>query len=103
MTKRLILAALLCLSVIALAAPQSTNGSIGTTTATIAARGSYSQWITVLNTHASQTLYVCFNKTCTTSDFPLKAGAAITLPFSTTADLNGVGSGSSTTWSAIGQ
>jgi hypothetical protein len=80
----------------------SLNGSVGTTSAVIIPAGTFSTWVTLQNTHASQTLNVSFISPVTTADISLAAGASITLPFGPGNALNGLGSAAGTTWAAIG-
>lgn len=80
----------------------SSNNSVGTTSATIIPAGTYSNWVTIQNTHASNKLSLSFNTTATASDFTLAPGASITLPFGLANALNGVGSAATTTFALIG-
>ncbi|MET3232270.1 UNVERIFIED_ORG: hypothetical protein ABIC54_004475 [Burkholderia sp. 1263] len=80
----------------------STKGTVGTTSAAIIAAGQFTGWVTVQNTHASQTLYVSFTAPATTTDIAIQAGAALTLAFGPTNALNGIGSGAGTTFAAVG-
>ncbi|WP_175785401.1 hypothetical protein [Burkholderia ambifaria] len=80
----------------------SGSGSVGTSSAQIIAAGAYKGWVTVQNTHASNTLYVSFGATATTSGFAIAPGAALTLPFGPTNALNGIGSAAGTTFAVVG-
>ena len=80
----------------------SAKGTVGTTSAAIVAAGQFAGWVTIQNTHASQTLYVSFNAPATTTDIAIQAGAALTLAFGPTNALNGIGSGAGTTFAMVG-
>jgi hypothetical protein len=80
----------------------SASNSVGTTSAQLIAAGAYKGWVTVQNTHATQTLYVSFGATATTADFAIAPGAALSLPFGPTNALNGIGSGAGTTFAVVG-
>ena len=80
----------------------SSNSSVSGTSATIVAAGTYSYWITIQNTHASQKLSLSFNNPATTSDLTLAAGQWITLTPGATNTLYGIGSGASTTYAIMG-
>ncbi|WP_027798259.1 hypothetical protein [Paraburkholderia dilworthii] len=80
----------------------SASGTVGTTSAQLVAAGAYKGWLTVQNTHASNTLYASFGATATTSDFAIAPGAALTLPFGPTNALSGVGSGAGTSFAVVG-
>lgn len=83
-------------------AGKSANGTVGTASAVIVAAGTYTGWITVQNTHATQILYISFNATATTSDLAIAPGAAMTLPFGPTNALTGIGSGAATSFAIVG-
>jgi hypothetical protein len=80
----------------------SANGSVGTASVVIVTAGQFLDWVTVQNTHASQTLHISFNNPATLSDLSLSPGAAMTLPHAATNALYGIGSGTGTTWAVIG-
>lgn len=80
----------------------STSGTVGAASATLIPAGTYSAWVTIKNTHATQTLSLSFNAAAVAADFPLAAGASVTLPFGLANSLQGIGSGAGTTWAAIG-
>lgn len=81
----------------------SQSGFVGTNSFQIVAAGTFSSTLTIQNTHATQTLYVGFAPTVSsTNGFMLAPGAFLTLPFGPTNALNGLGSGSNTTFSVIG-
>lgn len=80
----------------------SANGSIGASSGELIAAGTYANWLTIQNTHATQNLFITFGATATSADFKLPAGAALTLPFGVANALNGIGSGAGTTYSVIG-
>lgn len=84
------------------AAGISSNSTVGTSSAVIVPAGTYSAWVTIQNTHASNKLSLSFNATATTSDFTLAPGASITLPFGLATALNGIGSATGTTYALIG-
>jgi hypothetical protein len=84
------------------AAGISSNGTVGGSTAVIIAAGTYSAWVTIQNTHATQKLSLSFNASATTSDFTLAPGASITLPFGLANALSAIGSGAGTTYALIG-
>jgi hypothetical protein len=80
----------------------SANSSIGTTSAFIVTAGQFPHWLTIKNTHATQTLYVSFNATATTSDFSIAPGASLTIPTGTSNGITAIGSGAGTTYALIG-
>jgi len=84
------------------AAGISSNGTVGTASAVIVAAGTYSAWVTIQNTHASNKLSLSFNAAATASDFTLAPGASITLPFGLANALSGIGSATGTTYALIG-
>jgi hypothetical protein len=82
----------------------SQSGFVGTTSFQLVASGTFTSSLTIQNTHASQTLYVGFATTVSPSNgFMLIPGASLTLPFGPTNALNGVGSGSNTSFIVIGR
>lgn len=83
-------------------AGKSVSGNVGATSAGLIVAGSFAGWLTIQNTHATQTLYVSFNAPATASDFAIASGAALTLPFGPTNTLNGIGSGAATTFAVVG-
>lgn len=85
-----------------LAAGVSMSGNVGAASATLIPAGTYSAWVTIQNTHATQSITLSFNATAVAGDFKLAAGASITLPFGLANALQGLGSGAATTWAAIG-
>lgn len=80
----------------------SSNSTVGTASAVIVPAGTYSNWVTIQNTHASNKLSLSFNATATTADYTLAPGASITLPFGLANALNGIGSAAGTTYALIG-
>jgi hypothetical protein len=80
----------------------SSNGTVGATSAAIVPANTFSNWVTIQNTHATNKLSLSFNATATTSDFTLAPGASVTLPFGLANTLNGVGSAAGTTYALIG-
>jgi len=80
----------------------SVSNSVDATSAEIIAAGTYKGWVTLQNTHASNTLYVSFGATATINDFAILPGAALTLPFGPTNALQGIGSQNATTFAHIG-
>lgn len=80
----------------------SSNSSVGTSSAVIVPAGTYSAWVTIQNTHATQKLSLSFTNPATTSDYTLVPGASITLPFGLANALYGIGSGAATTYALIG-
>ena len=80
----------------------SASGTVGTSSAPLLTAAQFKGWVTILNTHATQILYISFNASATTSDFAIQPGAALTLYFGPKNALNGIGSGAGTTWAAIG-
>jgi hypothetical protein len=80
----------------------SSNGSVGTTSGVVVPADTFFNWVTIQNTHATQTLHLSFNATATLNDMALAPGAAITLPYGLANALNGIGSGASTTFALIG-
>lgn len=80
----------------------SMTGTVGAASATLIPPGTYGAWVTIQNTHATQSLNLSFAATATLNDFKLVAGASITLPFGLANALQGLGSGAGTTWAAIG-
>lgn len=74
----------------------------GVASASLIAAGVYSSSVTIINTHATQTLYVSFNTPATTSDFPIAPKAALTIPFGPSNTLYAIGSGAATTCAIIG-
>jgi hypothetical protein len=76
---------------------------VGTTgTDVVIAGDEFKNWVTILNTHASQTLKLSFNDPVTAADFTLQPGAALTIPFGLVNALYGMGSGANTTFALIG-
>lgn len=84
-----------------MAAGSSLSGSVGAANAVLIPKNTYSAWVTIQNTHATQTLNLSFG-TATAADFKLAAGASLTIPYGLANDLSGFGSGAATTWAAIG-
>lgn len=80
----------------------SVKGSVGTTSAAIIAAGQFAGWVTVQNTHATNTLFVSFTAPATATDIAILPGAALTLTFGPTNALNGIGSAAATTFAAVG-
>lgn len=80
----------------------SINGSVGTTSAAIIPAGTFSQWATVQNTHATQTLRISFNNPATANDIGIGPGQGFTLPFGFSGALYGLGSGAATTYAIVG-
>jgi hypothetical protein len=80
----------------------SVKGTAGTTSAAIIAAGAFKGWVTIQNTHASQTLFVSFTAPATATDIAILPGAGLTLPFGPTNALNGIGSAAGTTFAAVG-
>ena len=85
-----------------MAAGISSNNSVGTSSAVIVPAGTYSAWVTIQNTHATQKLSLSFTNPSTTGDYTLAPGASITLPFGLANALYGIGSGAATTYALIG-
>lgn len=80
----------------------SVNNSVGTTSAVIVTANQFPRWVTIQNTHASNTLYVSFNAAATTSDFQIAPGASLTLPSGFSNGIRAVGSAAGTTYAIIG-
>jgi len=80
----------------------SVKGAAGTTSTAIIAAGAFAGWVTIQNTHASQTLFVSFTAPATATDIAILPGAGLTLPFGPTNALNGIGSAAGTTFAAVG-
>lgn len=80
----------------------SVANSVGTTSTAIITPGQFSEWVTIQNTHASNSLYLSFNTPCTASDFKLASGASISIPFGPTTPVYALGSAASTTYALIG-
>jgi hypothetical protein len=80
----------------------SVKGTVGTTSAEIIAAGAFVGWMTVQNTHASNTLFVSFTTPATATDIAILPGAGLTLPFGPTNALNGIGSAAGTTFAVVG-
>jgi hypothetical protein len=78
------------------------SGTAGTTSAVIATAGQYAHWVTIRNTHASNTLYLAGGATATTSDFPIAPGSALTLPSGFSNGIAAIASGATTSYSIIG-
>lgn len=79
----------------------SSNSNVGAASTIIVPAGTYASWVTIQNTHASQTLYIGA-VAASTSDFKILPGAAITLPFGVANAIYGWGSGAATTFALIG-
>lgn len=80
----------------------SSNSSVGNASAQIIAAGTFTQSVTIENTHAAQTLSVSFNNPATAADFTIQPGAALTLPFGPTNALFAIGSAAATTFALVG-
>lgn len=80
----------------------SSNSSVGAASAAIVTPGQFSTWLTIQNTHASQTLNVSYNSPATANDVKIPAGGSLTLPFSAQNTLYALGSGAATTYALIG-
>lgn len=80
----------------------SSNSSVGTASAMIIPAGTYSSWVTIQNTHASQSLSISFNSAAIATDLKIVAGQAFTLPFGFANALSAIGSGAATTFALIG-
>ncbi len=80
----------------------NSNSSVGNASATIIPAGTYADWVTIQNTHATQGLSVSFNNPALPTDFTLAPGSALTLPFGLSNTLYGIGSGAGTTYALIG-
>lgn len=81
----------------------STSGTVGTAgTDVVLAAGTFKGSGTIENTHATQTLYLSFNTPATVNDIKVAPGSTITIPFGPTNALYGIGSGTGTTFAAVG-
>ena len=80
----------------------SSNNSVGTVSAQIAAPGTYQNNVTVQNTHATQTMNLSFTNPATVNDFRLAPGASVTFSFGPSNALYAIGSGAATTYALIG-
>lgn len=81
----------------------SLKGSVGTSVSQLLAPASFKNWLTIQNTHASQSLAISFVASVAVgSDFTLAPGAALTLPYGPLNALYGIGSGAGTTFAIIG-
>lgn len=81
----------------------SSNSSVSTASATAVAAAQNYASLTLMNTHASQTIYVSFTTPATTSDLKLAPLAALSFTqFGPKNALYVLGSGASTTYAIIG-
>jgi hypothetical protein len=80
------------------------NGSVGTTSTTIAAAGTYPHWFTIQNTSINgNTLYVRLDgATATGTAFPIAPGGALTVPSGLSTAVTAVGSAASTIYTIVG-
>lgn len=80
------------------------NGSVGTTSTTIAAAGTYPHWFTIQNTSINgNILYVRLDGTAATGTaFPIAPGGALTVPSGLSTAVTAVGSAATTLYSIVG-
>lgn len=85
------------------AAVVSANGTVGTSgTDVVVTGGQFQAWVTIQNTHSSNTLKISANNPCTTNDFVIQPGAALTFPYGPANNLYGLGSAAGTTFAVFG-
>lgn len=81
----------------------SSIGSIGTSGSdVVVAGGTYKKFCIILNTHATQTLYLAFNTGVTSANTAIGPGMSIMFPAPFGNHLYGLGSGAATTCAVIG-
>jgi hypothetical protein len=80
------------------------NGSVGTTSTTIAAAGTYPHWFTIQNTSINgNVLYVRLDgATASGTAFPIAPGGALTVPSGLSTAVTAVGSAASTIYTIVG-
>jgi hypothetical protein len=80
------------------------NGSVGTTSTTIAAAGTYPHWFTIQNTSINgNTLYVRLDGAAATGTaFPIAPGGALTVPSGLSTAVTAVGSAATTLYTIVG-